>query len=53
MFVSVLDLVSRWGVSKAWVYQQAKRDPHFPRLRKFGGTTRISIAEVEAYERTR
>ena len=41
----------RYGCSKGWIWQKLKSDPLFPRPVRFsGGTTRWSIADLDAYD---
>ena len=49
LFLSIPDLVARWGVSRTTVYREIDRG----RLRRkhIGGQVRFAVSDVESYER--
>ncbi|MDA7551577.1 hypothetical protein N8760_07165 [Rhodobacteraceae bacterium] len=45
------ELASRYGVSRTWIWNQARREPKFPKPVKFSnGTTRFSVEKADQYD---
>jgi len=45
------EMALRYSCSRKWIWDQAKRDPAFPRPVKFSnGTTRFSAKKADAYD---
>jgi hypothetical protein len=51
LFLTFDQLTVRWGISRAKVFDLARNDPRFPPWLKFGNCSRVSVEDVERYEK--